>query len=46
MSRIGRKPIAIPQGVEVNIDGHTVHVTGPKGSLTQELSSKMAIAIE
>ena len=29
MSRIGKKPIAIPQGVEVNIDGHKVTVKGP-----------------
>ena len=36
MSRIGKKPIAIPQGVEVNIDGNKVTVKGPKGTLTQE----------
>jgi large subunit ribosomal protein L6 len=33
MSRIGRQPIAIPSGVEVRVDGTTVHVKGPKGAL-------------
>jgi large subunit ribosomal protein L6 len=33
MSRIGRKPIAIPQGVKVSIDGNVVKVQGPKGAL-------------
>ena len=35
MSRIGRKPIAVPAGVDVKIDGSTVTVKGPKGTLTQ-----------
>ena len=34
MSRIGKKPIAIPQGVKVNISGSNVEVQGPKGKLT------------
>ncbi len=33
MSRIGRLPVKIPQGVDVTIDGHTVRVKGPKGEL-------------
>ncbi|HYM00356.1 MAG TPA: 50S ribosomal protein L6 [Blastocatellia bacterium] len=33
MSRIGRKPIAIPKGVKINITGDVVEVTGPKGAL-------------
>jgi large subunit ribosomal protein L6 len=33
MSRIGRKPITIPKGVEVRVAGATVHVKGPKGAL-------------
>ena len=37
MSRIGRKPITVPAGVEVKIDGHTVTVKGPKGTLTRSL---------
>ena len=35
MSRIGRKPIAVPAGIDVKIDGSTVTVKGPKGTLTQ-----------
>jgi large subunit ribosomal protein L6 len=34
MSRIGKKPIAIPKGVKINIQNGTVEVTGPKGTLT------------
>jgi large subunit ribosomal protein L6 len=33
MSRVGRKPIAIPKDVKVNVSGHTVSVQGPKGKL-------------
>ncbi|MBZ5629547.1 MAG: 50S ribosomal protein L6, partial [Acidobacteriia bacterium] len=33
MSRIGRKPIVIPQGVKVSIDDNLVKVQGPKGAL-------------
>ncbi|MDR0888628.1 MAG: 50S ribosomal protein L6 [Coriobacteriales bacterium] len=35
MSRIGKMPIAVPNGVEVKIDGQTVHVKGAKGELEQ-----------
>lgn len=35
MSRIGLKPIQIPVGVEIKVDGSTVHVKGPKGELTR-----------
>ena len=41
MSRIGRKPIAVPAGVEVKIDGSTVTVKGPKGTLTQTVHPNM-----
>jgi large subunit ribosomal protein L6 len=37
MSRIGKKPIAIPKGVTVKIDGNTVAVQGPKGKLDTPL---------
>jgi len=46
MSRIGRKPIVIPAGVDVKIDGSTVSVKGPKGELTQTMHSNMTLAIE
>ena len=41
MSRIGKKPIQIPQGVEVTIDGLNVKVKGPKGQLELTLNSKV-----
>jgi len=37
MSRIGKLPVALPQGVEVTIKGQKVDVKGPKGSLSREL---------
>jgi large subunit ribosomal protein L6 len=37
MSRIGKKPIAIPQGVKVNIQGNLVSIQGPKGKLDTQL---------
>jgi large subunit ribosomal protein L6 len=46
MSRIGKKPIPIPDGVTVTIDGHTVSVTGPLGTLTREFPAAMTIAEE
>jgi large subunit ribosomal protein L6 len=38
MSRIGRKPIPVPSGVDVTISGQTVSVKGPKGSLSHTLA--------
>ena len=46
MSRIGRKPIVIPAGVEVKIDGETVKVTGPKGTLEQKVHTGLGLEIE
>jgi len=46
MSRIGRKPIPVPSGVTVSVDGSTVHVKGPKGELTQSFSPEMRIALD
>ena len=46
MSRIGKKPVAIPSGVTVKIDGTTVHVKGPKGELEQTFRPEMEIAQE
>lgn len=43
MSRIGKKPIAIPAGVEVTIDGPNVRVKGPKGELTRTLHSDVIV---
>ena len=46
MSRIGRKPISIPAGVDVKIDGNVVTVKGPKGTLTRAFHPNMNIAQE
>ncbi len=42
MSRIGKKPVSIPNGVEVNIDGSLIAVKGPKGALTQDLTGTIS----
>ena len=46
MSRIGRQPIAVPAGVDVKIDGSTITVKGPKGTLTRTVHSNMQVAME
>ena len=43
MSRIGKQPIVVPAGVDVSIDGSTVTVKGPKGTLTRTVHSNMSI---
>ena len=44
MSRIGRLPIAIPAGVQVDLDGQTVSVQGPKGSLQHTVKEPIKVA--
>ncbi|HEX9236845.1 MAG TPA: 50S ribosomal protein L6 [Actinomycetota bacterium] len=46
MSRIGRQPIAVPSGVEVRVEGATVAVTGPRGSLERSFHPDMLIRLE
>ena len=46
MSRIGKKPIEIPNGVTVTINGDTVTVKGPKGELTRSFSPLLDIKLE
>ena len=46
MSRIGRKPITIPAGVTVTVNGNEVTAKGPKGELKNTFSSEMSIAVE
>ncbi|WP_426449936.1 50S ribosomal protein L6 [Paenibacillus sp. S-38] len=46
MSRIGRKPITIPSGVNVTLDNTVITVKGPKGTLTRELHKDMKISVE
>ena len=44
MSRIGKLPISVPSGVDVAIDGRTVTVKGPKGTLTHTVVEPIAVA--
>lgn len=46
MSRVGKKPIPIPDKSKVEIDGRNITVTGAKGSLTRALHADMTVAIE
>ena len=46
MSRIGNKPITVPAGVDVKINGSEVIVKGPKGELKNTFNSDIAIAME
>jgi len=46
MSRIGRKPITIPAGVEIKQNGNKYTVKGPKGQLERELSSEIKVNIK
>ncbi len=46
MSRVGKKPILIPQGVEVEIKGQNVRVKGPKGEISREFRPELDIAME
>ncbi len=46
MSRIGKQPITIPDGVEVKLDGNKISVKGPKGTLEKEINPMMSVAIE
>lgn len=46
MSRIGRKPINIPAGVEVKLDGNVITVKGAKATLTQEIHPKISVEID
>ena len=46
MSRIGRMPIAIPQGVDVKLAGNHITVKGPKGTLERDLHADMIVTVE
>jgi large subunit ribosomal protein L6 len=46
MSRIGRKPISIPAGVDVKIDNNQITVKGPKGTLSRELHKDIQVVVE
>ena len=46
MSRIGKKPIPVPQGVKVALEGATVKAEGPKGKLSQSIPSGVSVTME
>jgi large subunit ribosomal protein L6 len=45
MSRIGKKPVAVPKGVTLDLQGNTVAVKGPKGELRRTLHPAMKLAL-
>lgn len=46
MSRIGKAPIVIPAGVNVQVNGHVVTVKGPKGELSQEINPNINVEVK
>ena len=46
MSRVGEKPIPVPEGISVSIDGNKITVTGPKGTLEKDFHSDITIKNE
>lgn len=46
MSRIGKLPIPVPSGVDVNVDGQTVTVKGPKGELSHTVASPIEVSTD
>ncbi|WMT40536.1 50S ribosomal protein L6 [Paenibacillus sp. D2_2] len=46
MSRIGRKPITVPSGVDVTLNNNVITVKGPKGTLTREIHKDMKVTVE
>jgi large subunit ribosomal protein L6 len=46
MSRIGRKPIPVPSGVDIRIDGQTVQVKGPRGELSHTVAEPITVERE
>jgi large subunit ribosomal protein L6 len=46
MSRIGRKPVPLPQGVTARVEGRTVTITGPKGEISRLVHADLVVALE
>ncbi len=46
MSRIGNKPITVPEGIEVSLDGQKITVKGPKGTLEREIHKNISVKLE
>jgi large subunit ribosomal protein L6 len=45
-SRVGRKPIAVPPGVEINLEGQDLHIKGPKGHMNMPLHPAVTVHVE
>jgi large subunit ribosomal protein L6 len=46
MSRIGKKPVAVPSGVTVQVEGQLIRVKGPKGELARTVHSEIGLALD
>ncbi len=46
MSRVGKKPISVPTGVTANVQGQTISVKGPKGTLSLLASDRVTVALD
>ncbi len=46
MSRIGNKPITVPEGIEVSLNGKKITVKGPKGTLEREIHNNISVKLE
>jgi large subunit ribosomal protein L6 len=46
MSRIGKKPVAVPSGITASVEGQTVKVKGPKGALSAVLPDEVAVKLD
>lgn len=46
MSRIGNKPITVPEGVDVKLDGQKITVKGPKGTLEKDINKNITVKLE
>jgi len=46
MSRIGKKPVAVPSGVSAQVEGQVLRVKGPKGELTRKVHNDLSVKVE
>ncbi|MGQ9496854.1 MAG: 50S ribosomal protein L6 [Desulfotomaculales bacterium] len=46
MSRVGKKPVDIPRGVDIKVEGNTITVKGPRGQLRRELPARVSVAVQ
>lgn len=46
MSKIGKQPVTIPEGVTVEVSGHTVTITGPKGTMKKHFAPEISVEVK